>query len=63
MRALTAARAAEIALGVRKAGFAPGVNARLPRLAAHQAMAERQRGVGSLALIAGTDGGTLVVVH
>jgi hypothetical protein len=44
MRALAAARAAEKALRMGKAGFAPGVDARLTRLAAHQLMAERQRG-------------------
>ncbi len=56
MRALAAARAAEIALRMGKAGFPPGVDACLTRLAAYQLMAERQRGLGALAFIAGTDG-------
>ena len=63
MRALAAARAAEKALRMGKAGYAPGVDAGLTRVAAHQAMAERQRGVRSLTFITGADGGALVIVH
>jgi hypothetical protein len=48
---------------VSKAGFTPGVNARLTRLAVDQTVAERQCGLGALTFIAGAHGGAFVVVH
>ncbi len=63
MRALPAPGAAEITLGLRKAGGAPGLKALVARLAAHQSMAERKRGLRPLAFITGAHGGAFVVVH
>ena len=63
MRTLAAASAAQVALGIARAGLFPGGEAVGANLAVDQLMAQREGGVRPLTLIAGADGGTLVIVH
>ena len=63
MRTLATAGAAQVALGITRAGFFPGGEAAGANLAADQLMTQRESGFRPLTFIAGADGGAFVVVH